>query len=1220
MFFLKDKVMLSLRMSLTVPLLFLIFISGAVAQDWGVTYKPKSICALKGSAVNMVCTYKHPLGQKFKKAFWSKVSSVDAEPPDLLEDPEYKDRGKYVIDEYDDCSFKLRDVREKDQRKYYFRYLTDKGGKFQGGDGVNLSVTGLQVEVPERVTEGGNVTLTCKTTCILTVRPTFTWYRNGAPLSSSTDQLHLQSVSREDTGRYQCAADGQRSPEVTLNVLYLQVEVPERVIEGGEVTLTCKPSLTLTDRPTFTWYRNGAPLSSRTDQLHLQSVSREDTGRYHCAVEDLKLHSPEVTLNVRYGPKIVSVSISPSGEIVEGSSVTLTCSSDGNPPVQYTWFKGTSVVAKGETYTMTNISSVNSGGYKCRSSNEHGEKSSDTVTLNVLYPPKNVSVSFSPSGEIVEGSSVTLNCSSDGNPPVQKYTWFKKVDKEVLQKWTNQIYTFKNIRSADSGEYQCMANNTQGSQSSEYKSLTVLYGPKSVSLSISPSGEIVEGSSVTLTCSSDGNPPVQNYTWFKGTSLVAKGEIYTIKNISSVNSGGYKCRSSNEHGEKSSDTVTLDVLYPPKNVSVSFSPSGEIVEGSSVTLNCSSDGNPPVQKYTWFKKVNEDVLQKWTNQIYTFKNISSADSGEYQCIANNTQGSRSSGYKSLTVLYGPKSVSLSISPSGEIVEGSSVTLTCSSDGNPPVQNYTWFKGTSLVAKGETFTMTNISSGNSGGYKCRSSNEHGEKSSDTVTLNVLYPPKTVSVSFSPSGKIVEGSSVTLNCSSDGNPPVQKYTWFKKVDEEVLQKWTNQIYTFKNISSADSGEYQCMATNTQGSRSSGYKSLTVLYPPKSVSVSISPSGEIVEGSSVTLTCSSDGNPPVQNYTWFKGTSLVATGETFTMKNISSENSGGYRCRSRNEHGEKYSDTVTLDVLYPPKNISVSISPSGKIVEGSSVTLTCSSDGNPPVQNYTWFKKVDKEVLQKWTNQIYTFTNIRSADSGEYQCMATNTQGSQSSGYKSLTVLYPPKKVWVSISKSALSSSVTLTCSSDANPPVQNYTWFKEGEGSPVGSGHSYSVQGGSYYCVACSEYGCKQAAAVPVTLEGSFTFTAAAKITGSIVCVLLACVCLLLILKWKKRRLSASGQNNCGPSNLSLIQSSSEAEYGNVQTKTFQSAGSSAVKASSSGNDEEVQYASVQHRRDRGVEKTEDDDDVQYASVKFIRTDAANRLAPDDDVSVIYSSTR
>ncbi|XP_072513041.1 LOW QUALITY PROTEIN: sialoadhesin-like [Salminus brasiliensis] len=1140
--------MMSLRMSLTVPLLFMIFILRAVAQDWSVIYKPKSVCALKGSTVNMACTYTHHIDHRVQKAFWSKDLVTDGEPPDLLEDPEYRGRVQYLGEKHD-CNLRLRDVREKDQRKYYFRFLTDEGEKFQGADGVDLSVTDLQVEVPERVIEGGEVTLTCKTTCTLTVRPTFTWYRNGASLSSRTDQLHLQSVSREDGGRYHCAVEGQKlhSPEVTLNVRYppksvsVSITPSGKIVEGSSVILTCSSD---GNPPVeYTWFKG--PSLVATGETFTVKISSVNSGGYKCrsSNEHGEKSSDTVTLNVLYSPKRVSVSISPSGEIVEGSSVTLTCSSDGNPPVQkYTWFKGTSLVATGETFTMKKISSVNSGGYKCRSSNEHGEKSSDTVTLNVLYPPKRVSVSISPSGEIVEGSSVTLTCSGDGNPPVQKYTWFKKVDKEVLQKWTNQIHSITNTRSADSGEYQCMATNTQGSRSSEYKSLTVLYSPKRVSVSISPSGKIVEGSSVILTCSSDGNPPVQKYTWYKGTSLVATGETFTMKKISSLNSGGYKCRSSNEHGEKSSDTVTLDVLYPPKRVSVSISPSGEIVEGSSVTLTCSSDGNPPVQKYTWFKGTSLVA----TGETFTMKKISSVNSGGYKCRSSNEHGEKSSDTVTLNVLYPPKRVSVSISPSGKMVEGSSVTLTCSSDGNPPVQKYTWFRKADkeVLQKltNQIYSITNTRSADSGEYQCMATNTQGSRSSEYKSLTVLYSPKRVSVSISPSGKIVEGSSVILTCSSDGNPPVQKYTWYKGTSLVA----TGETFTMKKISSLNSGGYKCRSSNEHGEKSSDTVTLDVLYPPKRVSVSISPSGEIVEGSSVTLTCSSDGNPPVQKYTWFKGTSLVATGETFTMKKISSVNSGGYKCRSSNEHGEKSSDTVTLNVLYPPKRVSVSISPSGEIVEGSSVTLTCSSDGNPPVQKYTWFRKADKEVLQKWTNQIHSITNTRSADSGEYQCMATNTQGSRPSGYKSLTVLYlqvevpervieggevtltckttcsltvrltftwyrngaplssrtdqlhlqsvsredggryhcavegrklhspevtlnvryGPKSISVSISPSGeilQGSSVTLTCSSDGNPPVQNFTWFKEGGSSPVGSGHSYSaVQSGSYYC--------------------------------------------------------------------------------------------------------------------------------------------------------------
>ena len=51
-------------------------------------------------------------------------------------------------------------------------------------------------------------------------------------------------------------------------------------------------------------------------------------------------------------PKLPSVSVSPSAEIVEGSSVTLTGSSDANPAATCTWYKSN---GDGVTYSSTEI-------------------------------------------------------------------------------------------------------------------------------------------------------------------------------------------------------------------------------------------------------------------------------------------------------------------------------------------------------------------------------------------------------------------------------------------------------------------------------------------------------------------------------------------------------------------------------------------------------------------------------------------------------------------------------------------------------------------------------------------------------------------------------------------------------------------------------------------------------------------------------------------------
>ncbi|KAM9454179.1 B-cell receptor CD22-like [Clarias gariepinus] len=169
------------------------------------------------------------------------------------------------------------------------------------------------------------------------------------------------------------------------------------------------------------------------------------------------------------------------------------------------------------------------------------------------------------------------------------------------------------------------------------------------------------------------------------------------------------------------------------------------------------------------------------------------------------------------------------------------------------------------------------------------------------------------------------------------------------------------------------------------------------PKTVSVSISPSGEIVEGRTVTLTCSSDANPPVE-YNWFKGTLFKSKGNTHIINSISSEDSGEYRCKTKNQYGEKYSDNVTFNVLYPPKNVSVSISPSGEIVEGSLVTLTCSSDANPPVELYTWYKVNESSPVG--SGQSYGFT-LSSSSSGWFYCVAQNKYGIQKAAAVFLTL---------------------------------------------------------------------------------------------------------------------------------------------------------------------------------------------------------------------------
>ncbi|XP_053181601.1 B-cell receptor CD22-like [Scomber japonicus] len=346
-----------------------------------------------------------------------------------------------------------------------------------------------------------------------------------------------------------------------------------------------------------------------------------------------------------------------------------------------------------------------------------------------VYAPKLPSVSVSPSGEIIEGSSVTLTCSSDANPEA-KYTWYKKNVNPDLQPLSKEPQlVFSSIQSSDSGEYYCTAENQLGKKTSEYIFIDVKYAPKVPSVSVSPSAEIVEGSSVTLNCSSDANPAA-NYTWYKepeqDNTLYASLELSNNQEDSLYSD----LRSAQPEFSK---LGKIHLHYGPKLPSVSVSPSGEIIEGSSVTLTCSSDANPAV-KYTWYKEnVNPD-LQPLSEPQLVFISIQSSDSGEYYCTAENQLGKKTSKYI-VDVKYAPKLPSVSLSPSAEIVEGSSVNLTCSSDANPAA-NYTWYKKNedSPKASGQIFTITDVRPEHSGNYYCVAQNRRGRHNS-TLHLTV-----------------------------------------------------------------------------------------------------------------------------------------------------------------------------------------------------------------------------------------------------------------------------------------------------------------------------------------------------------------------------------------------------------------------------------------------------------------------------------------------------
>ncbi|KAF5902498.1 B-cell receptor CD22-like, partial [Clarias magur] len=579
--------------------------------------------------------------------------------------------------------------------------------------------------------------------------------------------------------------------------------------------------------PTGIWLKDGTHgddnrvfTSTVTEENKIKGEMIGDLRMKNCTTVFYNINSP-ISPSIRLY-KENQGEVEDQNEVVEGTSVRIICSAPSPPcllkPPTFTWNFLPEERRQEQNHISFSSSQLNftsthlhhGQDFTCTATYWLQNKSisvQSSLTLHVLYGPRNTSVSASPSAAVVLGSSVSLSCSSDANPAVLNYTWYRENREQI---GTGNHLTINTTDSTQSGLYYCRAQNQHGDHNSSVY-LDVQYGPRNTSVSASPSAAVVLGSSVSLSCSSDANPAVLNYTWYRENGeQIGTGNHLTINTTDSTQSGLYYCRAQNQHGDHNS-SVYLDVQYGPRNTSVSASPSAAVVLGSSVSLSCSSDANPAVLNYTWYRENREQI---GTGNHLTINTTDSTQSGLYYCRAQNQHGDHNSSVY-LDVQYGPRNTSVSASPSASVVLGSSVSLSCSSDANPAVLNYTWYReNREQIGTGNHLTINTTDSTQSGLYYCRAQNQHGDHNS-SVYLDVQYGPRNTSVSASPSAAVVLGSSMSLSCSSDANPAVLNYTWYRENREQI---GTGNHLTINTTDSTQSGLYYCRAQNQHGDHNS------------------------------------------------------------------------------------------------------------------------------------------------------------------------------------------------------------------------------------------------------------------------------------------------------------------------------------------------------------------------------------------------------------------
>ncbi|XP_052803972.1 hemicentin-1-like isoform X2 [Mya arenaria] len=347
---------------------------------------------------------------------------------------------------------------------------------------------------------------------------------------------------------------------------------------------------------------------------------------------------------------------------------------------------------------------------------------------------------------------------------------------------------------------------------------------------------------------------------------------------------------------------------------------------------------------------------------------------------------------------------------------------------------------SLIVTIGKLTLTVKRNDNEVGIYCSANNGGDWQYSSSVVLDVQYEPSIPKLYYqgdmvnSPV-RILSERSITINCSSTGNPS-PKYAW--KYPGGGSQ--TGPTFTLASVLRTHAGDITCTATNNLSPTGGGMvdrarqttASLQILY--------------------CNISCSSDAFPTQITYSWSTPGRELVTGKSLFLINVTrTSDKGQYILTAKNTmsptggHTETGTNTTafSVDVQFRPE---VDLPETYDIFMGSVLNYSCPFiPGDPSQTSLYWTRSVEN---RQWHGQFVSISSVQKSDAGLYTCTATNRMtptgfpnrnGSHSGTmhlnvqYKSLVSDFHVTEyiATVNVTKSEFSNA-TFNCTVDSNPP--------------------------------------------------------------------------------------------------------------------------------------------------------------------------------------------
>ncbi|XP_039475654.1 B-cell receptor CD22-like isoform X2 [Oreochromis aureus] len=460
----------------------------------------------------------------------------------------------------------------------------------------------------------------------------------------------------------------------------------------------------------------------------------------------------------------------------------------------------------------------------------------------------------------------------------------------------------------------------------------------------------------------------------------------------------------------------MTVLQQVNGFSIRVPKTVVAVEGTCVMVPCQTD---PYERVNWYQYHNlkypivydgfytHNVEQKFRgrtkvlgkaaegNCTLTIDNVSTADHNLRVYVWINPDSQTTQKFHDQTVTISVERKAPVIYIQKQIVEGEIFQANCSiiysCPSLPPslqwnlntfLENYT-FMDFHMEVHGQWFykkTLRGVATYlmNNSRISCSAKFKTFTMGSQQMTLNISYKPVTVRVKKEKK-VVAEGDSIMIECVANSNPPPHKYLWFiRQLDQHKIENSTQSKKHFSNIVRDTS--LSCMAQNALGVQQSIWVDLDVQYSPKNITVSVSPSGPVPENSNVTLTCSSNANPAVENYMWYRADgdqeNFIGTGTSLNIK--VSRDRRRFFCKAENQIGVGRSNPTHLDVQYCETHCGFYSGVLPWVLAGVffSVSVICAA--------FLW--KVQKNVKPQEEDRTYMSLNRRNVGSSEYDVINT------------------------------------------------------------------------------------------------------------------------------------------------------------------------------------------------------------------------------------------